>query len=275
MDVRRKGSDPSVANHLSVVAPSTPHGPPHKTRPQHALTTRPVRGLLFDMCNVFYDVTLWRHWVWQLLSHFDIEADYRDFFYLWDHNYRDAVHRGHRNFDEAFASLLRSLGIAPGEIIEIEAAVRARRRHLDETARPLPGVCDTLRNLDQAGFALGSICNSEHTADALRQRLQRFGVAKIFSSVVSSSDVGHVMPDPQSYHAALRAMGLHQPGSPLCPAEVAFIGHDRAELIGAARIGMVTIAINFDTDATADSYLMRFDQLTNVVGRPLPLAATA
>jgi FMN phosphatase YigB (HAD superfamily) len=47
----------------------------------------------------------------------------------------------------------------------------------------------------------------------------------------------------------------------LPPEQVAFVGHDSQELAGAAGVGMQTIAFNFDPEAQADVYLVRFDEL--------------
>jgi hypothetical protein len=48
--------------------------------------------------------------------------------------------------------------------------------------------------------------------------------------------------------------------------EAAFVGHDAEELSGAAAVGMRTIAFNHAADAKADRYLIRFEQLLDVVG---------
>jgi FMN phosphatase YigB (HAD superfamily) len=75
------------------------------------------------------------------------------------------------------------------------------------------------------------------------------------------------MPERACYLTALKA--LHLPAG-----EVAFVGHDAAELAGAAAAGMPTIAFNFDADARADVYLARFEELLEVI-HPRPLLAAA
>ncbi len=225
-----------------------------------------LRGMLFDMCNVLYDNTVWRRWVLQLLSHLGLHTNYRCFFRVWDRDYLDDVHRGRRGFCQAFGAFLRSAGLTQGQIDEVNAACQARRRHLETTARPLPGVKSTLARLHQRGIALGAISNSEHAADVLRERLDRFGIDRLFVTVVSSIELGRTMPDPAGYRAAIDAMQF--------PAEqVAFVGHDTAELAGAAAVGMPTIAFNFDPDAQADVRLDRIEELLEVAGTSPPFAA--
>jgi HAD superfamily hydrolase (TIGR01509 family) len=268
VDVTRRSarvSDPGSAR-VSDPAGKVWHG--QETGHNHGRVRLPgqIRGVLFDMGNVLYDDTVWRRWVLQLLSHLGLHTNYRCFFRVWDRDYLGDVHCGRREFREAFEAFLLSAGLTRSQIDEVEAACRARRHQLDQGARPLPGVKPTLERLHQSGLTLGVLSNSEHAASVLRGRLRRFAVGDLITTVVSSIDLKRTMPDPACYLTALKAMKL--------PAEqVAFVGHDTAELAGAAAVGMPTIAFNFDADAQADVYLARFDELPDAVGPPPPLAA--
>lgn len=225
-----------------------------------------IRGLLFDLCNVLYDNTLWRRWLLQLLSHLGLHTNYRCFFKVWDRDFLDDVHRGRRTFSDAFDAFLRSVGLSPGQIDEVKAACQSRRLQMETTARLLPGVKHTLASLKQAGLALGAIGNSEHPAAVLSRRLSGLGLAETFAAIVSSIELRRTMPDPACYHVAVRGMGL--------PADqVAFVGHDTAELAGAADAGLATVAFNFEPDAEADVYLERFEELLQVLPKRSPLAA--
>ena len=226
----------------------------------------PVRGVLFDLCNVLYDATVWRRWLLRVLGKLGLHTTYGCFFRVWQRDYLDDVHRGQSGFCEAFAEFLRSVGLSRGQIEEIQVACRSRRIRLEDEARLLPGVNATLAKLHGRGLVLGAIGNSERTADQLRQRLGRFGVETLFATVVSSIDLRQTMPDPFCYRTALEAMGLPA-------AEVAFVGHDPAELAGAAAAGMSTVAFNQDPDARADAALSRFDDLPELVGSARPAAA--
>jgi FMN phosphatase YigB (HAD superfamily) len=225
-----------------------------------------IRGVLLDLGNVLYDDALWQQWVRQLLAHLGLHNDCRGFPRVWDRDYLDDVHRGRCGFGEAFRAFLSSVGLTESQIDEVEAACRGRRRLLETGMRPLPGVKTTLERLHQSGLALGAIDNSEYPACVLRQRLDQFAVGGLLAAVVSSIDIERTMPDPACYLTALEAMDL--------PAgRVAFVGHDTAELAGAAKVGMQTIALNFDSDARADVYLARFEELLEVLCPRPPLAA--
>jgi FMN phosphatase YigB (HAD superfamily) len=53
----------------------------------------------------------------------------------------------------------------------------------------------------------------------------------------------------------IERLGLHAD-------QTAFVGHDAAELIGARRCGMRTIAFNYDREAAADCRIGRFCDLS-------------
>jgi HAD superfamily hydrolase (TIGR01509 family) len=226
----------------------------------------PVSGLLFDMGGVLYDETTWRRWLLRLLRQLGVAGDYRDFFRVWDCDFQGTVHRGECNFCDAFRTFLRSVGLTPAQSDEVEASCRAQRRMFDTGLRLLPGVKSTLSRLRQLGFVLGAVTDSEHPAEVLRSRLDQLGLEDVFTTVVSSFDLRRTKPDPACYLAALEAMRL--------PAvAVAFVGHEAAELAGAAAVGMPTIACHFEASARADVFIARFEDLLEVVQRRTYAAA--
>jgi len=221
----------------------------------------PVEGLLFDLGDVLYDATLWRRWLLRVLTQLGVHTSYRSFFHIWDHDFLDDVYRGRREFCEAFEAFLRSVGLSPGQIDEVEAACQARRSAWERNVRLLPGVRPTLAKLRAAGVPMGVLSDSEYPAAVLAERLDRLELAGTFRTVVSSLDLERIKPDPVCYRTALRAMEL--------PADrVAFVGHDAEELAGATDVGMPTIAFNYDADAKADVFLPRFEEILPLVGPP-------
>jgi len=234
--------------------------------PHPASLRQAVGGVVFDICNVLYDDTVWRRWVLKVLGRLGLHTNYRSFFRVWDRDYLAEVHRGRSTFHDAFRTFLAAAGLSAGQIEEVQAACQTRRRELQRTARPLPGVKATLAGLHRRGLALAAVANSEHPAPVLQEQLRRFDVAELFTAVVSSLELGSTMPDPDCYLAALRALGLSA-------GEAAFVGHDTAVLAGASAVGMPAVAFNYDCDARADVYLARFDELLDLVAPPYPKAA--
>lgn len=219
-----------------------------------------VQGLLFDMGDVLYDATVWRRWLLQLLHRMGLHTQYRPFFKVWDCDFLDDVHCGRREYGEAFQAFLLSAGLSRGQIDEVEAASQARKRQLEDDVRPFPGVRATLERLHGAGMALGVLSDSECTAADLQIRLDRLGIGRFFSGVVSSIDLERTKPDPKCYLTLLSAMNLTAD-------QAAFVGHDAEELAGASAVGIRTLAFNYDPGVVADRCLSRFEELLQLTDR--------
>jgi putative hydrolase of the HAD superfamily len=222
---------------------------------------RAARGLVLDADNVLYDAMAWWRWLAQLLRHFPLRIDSRSAQAVWRRQFLGDVHRGRREWCEAFHAMLLAIGLEPAQAEEVEAACQARRRQVETALRVLPGVKATLGQLHGAGLALAVLANSEHSGALLLERIERIGLAGLFSGVVSSVDLERTKPDPVCYFAALRAVGLQ-------PDAVAYVGHDPEGLRGAAAIGMMTVAFGFAPPPRADVLVNRFEDLRAVVARP-------
>jgi len=233
-------------------------------RPRLATLQRPtvdfhgVQALMFDMGDVFYDATLWRRWLLQLLSRMGLHTNYRCFYRVWERDFLDPVHRGECELIEAQRAFLRAVGLKRGQIDEVEAASQARRRELETGIRPLPGVRSTLKRLHAAGATLGVLCNAETSADGVSERLSALGLEGLFKAVVSSFDLRRTKPDAECYLATLEAMQQ-------TAAVTAFVGHDGIELAGAAAVGLRTVAFNADAGAVADRAIGPFEELWDLV----------
>lgn len=223
-------------------------------RPHHAN----VQGLLFEMDDVLHDATAWRRWLLQLLARMGLNTRYRSFFRVWDDEYLNDVHCGRREMGEAFRSFLLSAGLTHAQIDEVVAAGQARKRHLDATLRPLPGVRTTIARLAERGVVLGVLTDSDRGGDELRQTLVRLGLGERFSVVLSSLDLERTKPDAFCYRSALGLMGLEA-------RQVAFVGHSADDLNGARRAGLRTVAFHRATGIAAGHHLNRFDELLGLV----------
>ncbi|HEV3024346.1 MAG TPA: HAD family hydrolase [Pirellulales bacterium] len=220
----------------------------------------PLDGLIFDMGDVLYDATVWRRWLVQLLHRMGLHTRYRSFFKVWDEEYLDDVHRGRREHGEAFQAFLLAVGLSRGQIDEVVAASHARKREIEAGTRALPGVRETIARLSQQGVVLSVLSDSEYTSEVLHARLVKLGLGGRFTAAISSFDLERTKPDPVCYRAALTAMGMRAD-------QVAFVGHDADELAGARAVRLRTLAFNFEPGAKADSFLSRFEELLDYVGR--------
>ncbi len=221
------------------------------------------RGFLFELRNVIYDDTTWERWLWKLTARLGVERAFSSFRMRWERSYLRDVCSGHRQFCDAFRGYMSELGLTAGQTDEVEAAGTSRRNELGEIVRPLPGVVRTFNQLASAGISFGIIANCELSKSNLQQFVSRLGILSKIGCLVSSFDLKCAMPEAGCYQAALSQLQLR-------PDDVTFVGSSADNLAGAARLGLSTIAVNFEPDAMADGYLRRIDELLNFY---LPVAA--
>jgi HAD superfamily hydrolase (TIGR01509 family) len=219
-----------------------------------------IAGLVFDMGDVLFDATAWRLWLLQLLNRMGLQTGYRTFYDVWDREYLDEVHRGRREYAEAFDAFLRASGLTRSQIDEVNAASGLRKSRLENDAQPFPGVRSTLARLHSTGLRMAVLSDSESTGPTIAARLARMGLGAYFTAVVSSADLGVTKPAREGYVKAVELLGL-------VPARAAFVGHEGDELRGARRAGLRTLAFNFERDAVADLYLGRFEELLPLLDR--------
>lgn len=230
------------------------------TQPLHELPLPGVVGLIFDMGDVLIDATAWRRWLLRAIAEYGLTPPYRSFFAIWDRDYLDDVHRGAREYGEALRSFLSATGLTKQQIGELLAASAQHKPAIEAETRPFPGVRQTLWRLYGDGIPLAVLSDSESSSAIIRRRLVQLGIGDCFQAVVSSRDLGLTKPDKRAYLAAATELKL-------MPLQLAFVGHDAEELLGARRAGMRTVAFNFEQDAAAERYLARFEDLLDVVTR--------
>lgn len=233
---------------------------------------RDVDAVVFDMGDVLFDATAWRRSLLQLLRRMGLQAGYRSLFSLWDREYLDAVHRGEREYGEAFVAFLRDTGLTGGQIDEVLAASHRFKVQLESETQLFPGIRETLQELQAQGLRLGVLSDSESTSTSIRRRLHGFGISESFSSIVSSIELKQTKPHPSCYLTALEQLRAEA-------RKTVFVGHDSDELHGARRCAMKTIAFNYDRDAVADCRIGRFRDLALLLGRrrsdDMPLSEAA
>jgi FMN phosphatase YigB (HAD superfamily) len=225
---------------------------------EEARLKAPPTAVLFACENVLYDATVWERWLVRLLRHVQVQIDHESFGRHWNQEFLPEIHCGHREFDEAFRDYLRQLGLARGLIDEVAAASQGRRHEFLREARPLPSIRQTVNALGQQGLALGLLADSDLGAADLEHHLTRLGFGGRFQFLLSSVELGHTKSDAEGYRAATVRFGR--------PTDrIAFVGSHSQHLATAARLGMPTVAFNYDNQARADLYLRKFDELAAIL----------
>jgi len=214
------------------------------------------KALLFELSDVLYESTVWRRWLMRLLARMGLSTNYQTFFDRWDGHYLHDINSGRRSLREALAAILLDSGLAPALVEEIVSAAGAQHKAIEAEPRLLPGVAATLSHLSRRGLPLAISADTDQTAEAVRSKLKKLGVAGQFRHVISSRDLGCTKPEPVCYLAAVTALGL-------TPQTVVFVGCRPAHLAGAAAVGLETAAIG---NAPADHRVSRFEELLDLFG---------
>ncbi len=89
----------------------------------------------------------------------------------------------------------------------VAAAIETLMREALPGARPEPGVVAAIEALRARGLRLGVVSSAVHHP-FLEWTLERFGVAGVFDTVITSASSGYYKTRPEIYHAALRELGV-------------------------------------------------------------------
>jgi FMN phosphatase YigB (HAD superfamily) len=114
-----------------------------------------------------------------------------------------------------------------------------------------------MSGLKQRGFILGIVTDTMYPLEWKMNWLAAVGVAEFVDVVACSTVVGAHKPNPEIYLNALQQAKMQ-------PREAAFVGHAADELDGARRVGMQTVAVNYNSGTQADYYAKSLMDLLNV-----------
>jgi len=209
-------------------------------------------AFIFDVGDILYDATGWRRAVTAWLQERNVDVDYPQLCERWERRLVP-VYIGKQEYWQAFHGLLEEFGLSPRQCDDgikhgRELARRAESRQL------FPHVLDTLAALADANVPLGVLSDTESTEAEVRSRLDRLGVGRFFSAIITSRDVGFVKPEREAYECALTALGARAQHS-------AFVGHDLDELEGAVAAGLSAIAFNSSVRGADYIAIETFDEL--------------
>jgi len=234
---------------LDRSASNTPTGTGHP---------RSIRALLFDAGDILYFRPNRGLKLAAFLNELALNVDG-----TYSAEKKSIVHqayRGQLDQDQYREAILRMYGVTQPEQIE------RGKRILDEddnNVQFFEGVQKTLVALKDMGYLLGVVTDTAAPLHVKLSWFERGGFGHIWDTIISSAELGVCKPDPQIYQAALQQLGLH-------PGQAVFVGHNALELDGATKVGMKTVAFNYDKAAEADYYIEHFADLLE-----LPLVTQA
>jgi len=211
-----------------------------------------VHAILFDAGDILYFRPERGQYLRTFLS--EINLSNKEISDEKRNNYRDKAFNGEISQREHRQAVLDLYGIhEPGLI---ERGIQAMEKD-DNNIRFFDGVRDTLISLKKEGFLLGIITDTANPIHVKLSWFEQGGFGHVWDSIISSQELGVEKPDPGSYNAALKQLGL-------CAYQTVFVGHSPEELDGARELGMRTIAFNYGENAKADYYINKFSELLKV-----------
>lgn len=231
----------------------------------------PLRGLIVEVRNVLYDDTAWNRWLLRLVTRMGLHTHYATFFHVWETEYLVEVHQGRRDYWDALARFLRSMGLTNRQVQEVRAAGEGQRRRLEEPLRPFPGVVPTISSLCDRGVRMIAWLGAEDS-ESTRQRLQAWGIADHFVAICqqTTATCGPAgQREQQRYCDCLESLDL-------CAEEgVGLISCHPLELRAAGRRGLRTIAFNTIGRGKVDLELEQFADLPALIAPSTPLRRVA
>ena len=121
----------------------------------------------------------------------------------------------------------------PWLVKEITDTYTTRR---EEAVQPFPGAIETLQQFQREGVVLALVTNGNGVRQ--RQKIERFGLASIFSCIVIEGEFGVGKPDDRVYLHVLDHFGVK-------PSEAWMVGDNLAwEVAAPQRLGMVGIWVD-------------------------------
>ncbi len=176
---------------------------------------------------------------------------------------------GRRSFCDAFQEFLSTSGLSRAQIDEVEAACRLRRSEAERSARLFPCVAETLRRLTADGLSLAVLTNAAAPSVEIQEKLDNLGIGGHFQAVWSSLDLEAAKPAAICYQTTLASLKL-------CADQVAYVGCDARALVGAAQVGLRTVAMNHGCGVGADLFVASIAELPAAIrswrttARPAP-----
>lgn len=119
----------------------------------------------------------------------------------------------------------------------------------------------TLLELSRRGFPLGMITNSFQSAAEKASWFRALELDCIAERIVSSIDAGVSKPDAGIYLEFARRVGMK-------PENIAFVGHEAAELRGAREAGMLAVSFNCGPEIRQRIHLEVFSDLLDLFPSP-------
>jgi len=220
-----------------------------RRRPSVSPPQRQIKGILFDASDILYFRPRKGQWLNPFLAKLGLDPRRLDAAQKQALEIR--AFQKELDTEEYYIELLKLYGVQGDDNL---AAGKNVLEQESEDVETFDGVKETLIGLKGRGFRLGIVTDTVLPTYKKLHFFEQAGFGHVWDAIISSRDVGIRKPQPGIYQAALRQLGLTS-------AEAVFVGHHPAEIQGAANVGLITIAFNYDAGVQADLYVEHFSDL--------------
>ncbi|TCO51230.1 putative hydrolase of the HAD superfamily [Kribbella antiqua] len=170
--------------------------------------------------------------------------------------------------DEHRSSTLEEVCLL-AEVVMTPAALAEYERQWHPHTELEPDALSTLRDLREGGYKVGVLSNTLWSRRRHEEIFARDGVLELLDGAVYTSEIPYTKPHPEAFLAAMRAVGVSEPGQCL------FVG-DRLfdDVWGAKNVGMRTAHIPHSaiprdqighTEGEPDATIQRLSELPALI----------
>ena len=146
----------------------------------------------------------------------------------------------------------REMNISPDEV---ELLCRVHLTEFTKNCELEPYSIPLLMTIQEANIPLGLVSNVTGPVDIFEKDLSEKGLARFFSVVVWSADVGYRKPNPRIYEIALEGLDLKS------GKQIVMVGdNEKADIIGGKEMGFTTVKVDDSrerSDSVADYVILR------------------
>ena len=214
-------------------------------------------AILFESDNVLYDASAWWRWFSRLISSHGVYVDHDTLCEIWKRDYLPSTKCGCGRW-QALCDLLESIGIDKASIQEIHLAARPKWREFESGLRPLPGVVQTISQLNARQIKLAVMNTSGRNGAEFADQLARLQMDRCFSFQFT---MDQITPSPTEAHLLNFAGNLLGHAGQV----IAIVGKYRTTLETAKQLGWLTISCQGWPEILADVWIPTINALTDVV----------
>jgi len=214
-----------------------------------------IKLVIFDAGDILYNTVkaeIIRKVVREFLAKYGVK-NFEESERVWL-KYGKLARIGKMSWEKVHEKWLEDLGLSK----ELEGEWREIwRKTWTKYVKKFPYVNETLKILKKS-YKLAILSNNIANKEELIEKLEILKIDhKLFDEIFTSHDIGYVKPQGEAYVTVLKYFNVN-------PEEAVFVGHDKDEIEGAKKVGLVTIVLH-DKNAKGDYFANQFKDLPKII----------